>query len=154
MSVCPSILPSACLPACLILAMSKQLTVCSFNVVCWDEVKCFQAIWNKQPLSDLLPWSATCPSISLECAWILVSDSLSDHLFVLSCVSPSFQHDVHQCDVWVWWVGGWLISTDLLYFVCVHLLDIRERFHYAVLLSIVLLRNMAELDWNEGENFI
>ncbi|XP_062523321.1 transmembrane anterior posterior transformation protein 1 homolog [Corticium candelabrum] len=27
--------------------------------------------------------------------------------------------------------------------------DIRERFHYAVLLSIVLLRNMAELDWNE-----
>jgi hypothetical protein len=38
-------------------------------------------------------------------------------------------------------------ETNNLFQISCH--DIRERFHYAVLLSIVLLRNMAELDWNQ-----
>lgn len=33
-------------------------------------------------------------------------------------------------------------------------IDIRERFHYIILLLIVTLRNMAQFNWNVGERDI
>ena len=34
--------------------------------------------------------------------------------------------------------------------ICVIITDIRERFHYVILLSIVVMRNLAQFQWNLG----
>ena len=47
-------------------------------------------------------------------------------------------------------IYSWLVERTLVKF-CFLFADIRERFHYLILVTIVTLRNLTEFNWNLGK---